>query len=285
MSRPPPSHQLPYTKRFKSQKHLDGPEVIPGSILAPRSDDKENFAPLPCPSNRDLLADDTSPPYHGVTPGLSPLPPTSLHRDYSISNGPPLPALARYNTSMCSILGSLLGSSPLTPAAAQIPPPSIALHSSSNSDLDPPLDDIGLPPPGVKEYLSKVIELTFGPSAVDLVDDVSPLGIAQTLLSLSESDGQQVRKIADSPGKFGYADKGCGCKNTNCLKLYCSCFQTSKMCNPFRCRCVDCRNVPQEMGQNGARTKAAVRILHRREDAFGPRVKSDSGRCSCKTNK
>ena len=39
------------------------------------------------------------------------------------------------------------------------------------------------------------------------------------------------------------ADKGefCTCKNTQCLKSYCKCFQNNGVCTSM-CRCEDCKN-------------------------------------------
>ena len=39
------------------------------------------------------------------------------------------------------------------------------------------------------------------------------------------------------------ADRGefCTCKNTQCLKSYCKCFQNNGVCTSM-CRCEDCRN-------------------------------------------
>ena len=34
--------------------------------------------------------------------------------------------------------------------------------------------------------------------------------------------------------------RGCNCKNSKCLKLYCECFSLGEYCN--NCNCVNCHN-------------------------------------------
>jgi len=75
----------------------------------------------------------------------------------------------------------------------------------------------------------------------------------------------------------------CKCKNSQCLKLYCQCFQTGAVCDELICVCKDCKNTDKESAPRGARTIAIHDILHRRPDAFEPRLKKKTGQgCSCK---
>ncbi|KAL3765684.1 hypothetical protein ACHAW5_006364 [Stephanodiscus triporus] len=72
----------------------------------------------------------------------------------------------------------------------------------------------------------------------------------------------------------------CECSKSRCLKLYCDCFQHSKICSP-ECSCVECRNSEAESGPHGNRTMAISAILKRRPDAFQKREKKHEG-CNCK---
>jgi hypothetical protein len=78
----------------------------------------------------------------------------------------------------------------------------------------------------------------------------------------------------------------CKCKNSKCLKLYCVCFQTGKFCDGKLCKCKDCLNTEQHNGPGGVRSRAVMKILYRRTDAFDPRLKKKTGEgCSCKKNR
>ena len=75
----------------------------------------------------------------------------------------------------------------------------------------------------------------------------------------------------------------CKCKNSHCLKLYCTCFQTGTICDELICICKECKNTATETKPRGARTIAVHDILNRRPDAFEPRLKKKTGKgCACK---
>lgn len=75
--------------------------------------------------------------------------------------------------------------------------------------------------------------------------------------------------------------KGCTCKNSKCLKLYCVCFAANMMCTED-CSCRNCHN----NGMFPEQKKAAVEaILERNPSAFQPKVSSNSKHtkgCSCR---
>jgi len=64
--------------------------------------------------------------------------------------------------------------------------------------------------------------------------------------------------------------KGCTCRKTKCLKLYCFCFSASLVCNPRLCICDDCKNTSAEaaLGDLGAIAKARRVVLQRNRNAF-----------------
>jgi hypothetical protein len=78
-------------------------------------------------------------------------------------------------------------------------------------------------------------------------------------------------------------DVACKCKNTKCLKLYCSCFQNGKLCSTALCKCNGCSNTVEHSIAGGSRTKAIFDTLKRRPDAFDKRLrKKTGGGCFCK---
>jgi hypothetical protein len=75
----------------------------------------------------------------------------------------------------------------------------------------------------------------------------------------------------------------CRCVKSQCLKLYCDCFQSGQTCGQF-CMCVNCANTPAESGPHGRRTAAQISSLQRNPRAFQKKVKK-IGECSCRNTK
>jgi hypothetical protein len=44
-----------------------------------------------------------------------------------------------------------------------------------------------------------------------------------------------------SKAKLKISSKGCNCKNSECKKKYCECFQNGLLCSS-KCRCLNCKN-------------------------------------------
>lgn len=72
--------------------------------------------------------------------------------------------------------------------------------------------------------------------------------------------------------------KGCTCRKTKCLKLYCYCFSGSMVCNPSRCVCDDCKNTSAEaaLGDEGAIAKARNAVLQKNAGAFRSKFSPDN---------
>ena len=66
--------------------------------------------------------------------------------------------------------------------------------------------------------------------------------------------------------------KQCNCKRSNCLKLYCDCFQSGIHCTAA-CNCLSCKNLPGTE-YSESRTKAILVTLERNPHAFRPRLLS-----------
>lgn len=81
------------------------------------------------------------------------------------------------------------------------------------------------------------------------------------------------------------AGEACNCIRSQCLKLYCTCFQGGKVCNPEMCTCVGCLNTKDDIG--GKRQLAIQATLEKRPDAFQQKkkIKDVGAGCACKNNR
>lgn len=75
----------------------------------------------------------------------------------------------------------------------------------------------------------------------------------------------------------------CNCIRSRCLKLYCTCFQSGKACDPSRCFCVGCLNKEDDI--EGFRKQAIDQCLEKRPDAFTVKVRQPGIGCACKNNR
>lgn len=76
----------------------------------------------------------------------------------------------------------------------------------------------------------------------------------------------------------------CRCVKSQCLKLYCECFQSGTVCGEY-CMCVKCLNTVKESTEHGRRTTARSLALMKKPDAFKKKVKEVGAGCSCKNSK
>jgi len=69
------------------------------------------------------------------------------------------------------------------------------------------------------------------------------------------SDGNKVTlPCIENENSILVATRGCKCKNSKCVKLYCECFQGGKLCSD-KCNCLDCKNTLEESHEGGERYK------------------------------
>ena len=80
------------------------------------------------------------------------------------------------------------------------------------------------------------------------------------------------------------AGVNCRCVKSRCLKLYCDCFQSGKLCGES-CLCIKCLNTAKESSDTGRRTTARSLALMKNLDAFKKKVKEAGAGCSCKNSK
>lgn len=67
-----------------------------------------------------------------------------------------------------------------------------------------------------------------------------------------------------------FFQKGCFCKNTECLKKYCSCFKSGNVCSSF-CECINCEN-------NEYSQKKINKLKSMKEKMFGVVQKKETNR-------
>jgi hypothetical protein len=76
----------------------------------------------------------------------------------------------------------------------------------------------------------------------------------------------------------------CRCVKSQCLKLYCECFQGGMVCGKF-CMCMNCLNTEEESGVGGRRTSARDSCLERKPHAFSKKEKQVGSGCNCKNSR
>ena len=109
-------------------------------------------------------------------------------------------------------------------------------------------------------------------------------GIAEVIGETDhEPEKKQLPKVeaASSETALGQAGKGCNCKKSRCLKLYCECFAAQKNCTK-ECNCVECHNT-MEHGED--KQGALTRIMAKNPFSLLRRTVADSEPligCNCK---
>jgi hypothetical protein len=98
-----------------------------------------------------------------------------------------------------------------------------------------------------------------------------------TLLEATTCKNQCPHLFSDVP----ISTKPCKCKNTRCLKLYCSCFQSGVLCNAVMCKCQECANIHESVD----REMSIIITWSRNKKAFAGRPKKKKRQaegCACK---
>lgn len=105
-------------------------------------------------------------------------------------------------------------------------------------------------------------------------DHAAPPAAAMTVMYHGDRPMMPGARANDTNMNTG---KGCTCRKTKCLKLYCYCFSASLVCNPRLCICEDCKNTSAEaaLGDEGAIAKARKVVLQRNRNAFQSKFSPD----------
>lgn len=88
--------------------------------------------------------------------------------------------------------------------------------------------------------------------------------------------------VASAVQKLPAGQVACNCIRSRCLKLYCTCFQAGKMCQPGICTCIACANSVEDHPE---RKQAIKHTLQKRPDAFQTKDRPVGLGCACKNNK
>jgi len=72
---------------------------------------------------------------------------------------------------------------------------------------------------------------------------VTPFKVSMPSVSDSSSSSKNPRKRKNFKSNSTPEDSGCHCSKSQCLKLYCVCFAKLVLCDPLKCKCVDCLNI------------------------------------------
>ncbi|CAN8259151.1 unnamed protein product [Cochlearia groenlandica] len=128
-----------------------------------------------------------------------------------------------------------------------------------------------------------MIESSTNPSDLDF--PIRELSLFPTL-SRGPSGSSETKGISTWRRKH----KGCRCRQSKCLKLYCDCFASGVLCND--CDCADCHN---NSANCDLREAAVVNVLDRNPNAFNSPIKKQaepdtklglmSRGCKCKRTK
>jgi hypothetical protein len=102
---------------------------------------------------------------------------------------------------------------------------------------------------------------------------VMPLTSATSINMMLNSQNPWTETLSGSKDKAPERIKNCKCKNSKCLKLYCSCFATGRYCKD--CNCTNCYNNGSHENAR-ARQDAINAVLERRTAAFMPKAGSRS---------
>ncbi|KDO25785.1 hypothetical protein SPRG_09081 [Saprolegnia parasitica CBS 223.65] len=104
---------------------------------------------------------------------------------------------------------------------------------------------------------------------------LEPVVCCATESSSAEDSGSRTPSVRDdvtTPPPTTLPKKSCNCKKSNCLKLYCECFQQGSLCGDD-CNCQGCHN---NINFESQRQRAIRVVLERNPVAFLPKVSKGS---------
>lgn len=146
---------------------------------------------------------------------------------------------------------------------------SVPLNDKIKNLNEAQFEDDFLRRPNAQKSTSKLAEINNLIGQLNPQFSKKPLNLNPTLIESSAVRDLLLKNGQSTPSEKKYSErKGCFCKNTECLKNYCSCFKNGLMCLDI-CECKNCEN-----HENSQRRQNKMRSLALRSQTSSDRKKS-----------
>lgn len=207
----------------------------------------------------------------------------------ALGTAPPNPVGRRVAVNNGNVHTSSSSMAPLARAkmmAASAPPPTQPPSSTSSSKKSRPARSLPL---RKRPLMEEGNGTEMKPGTNNMIDEdkvVTKRSSSNRPKGPSTKKPSLVKKTNMVRHNYNENRSTCKCAKSKCLKLYCDCFQSGRMCDPDKCECNSCMNTEKHNGPNGQRSKAISECLAKNPSAFQKRQrKPEEQGCGCKKNK